>query len=124
MEKSEILGLVIIGIVFCTYLIWIIRKKQIKEVAIKLIVEAEKNLQNGDEKMNYCIEKIAALVPLPFSLFITTNMVRKIIQEVFDRIKIALDYQKPISFNEVEKIASEQIICEPETDIDRKEGTE
>ena len=39
-----------------------------------LILEAEKNLQNGDEKMNYCIVQIAKLVPLPFSLFITSDM--------------------------------------------------
>lgn len=120
MEKSELIALIVIGIVAITYVIWLIRKNQLKEVALKLILEAEKNLQNGDEKMNYCIEKIAMLVPMPFNLFITQNMVRELIQDVFDKVKDLLDYQKPIDLAEVEKAVSEQITCEPVTDIENE----
>lgn len=124
MDKSEMIALIIISIAILTYFIWLIRKNQLKDVALQLILEAEKSLNNGDEKMNYCIEKLAVLVPLPFSLFITPNTIKKLVQAVFDKVKDLLDYQKPISLNEVEKIASKQIVCEAETDIKRKEGTD
>lgn len=126
MDKTEIIALVVIIIVALLYIIWLIRKHQLKDVALELILEAEKSLNNGDEKMNYCIEKIAMLVPLPFSLFITTNTIRKMVQAVFDKVKDLLDYQKPINLNEVEKAISEQIICEPVTNANNEKigGTE
>ena len=121
MDKLQIISLIIILIAICIYIIWLIRKNQLKDVALKLILEAEKEYQNGNEKMNYCIKKLIALVPMPFSLFITENMVRNIIQNVFDKVKELLDYQP---LNKIEKTIAETIICEPVTDIDRKEGTE
>lgn len=96
MLTQEIIAIAVIAIMEGLYIYWKVKEKGLKDTAIKFIVEAEGKLQNGDEKMNYCIEKIAMLVPLPFSLFITGNMVKKLVQAVFDNIKVALDYQIPV----------------------------
>ena len=117
MNKVEIISLIVILIAICVYIIWLIRKNQLKDVALKLILEAEKEYQNGNEKMKYCIEKLIALIPMPFSLFITENMVRNIIQNVFDKVKALLDYQP---LNDIEKTIGENIIIESVTDIENE----
>lgn len=83
--------------VFILYIIWQIQKKGLKPFIIDFIVKAEEIYNHGEnqEKMDYVIDKIIALVPVPFSLIITRNMVKEIIQKVFNEIKKALDY-KPI----------------------------
>lgn len=115
MDKVQIIALSVIIISIILYIIWLIRKNQLKDTAIRLIVQAEKRMQDGDEKMEYCIKEIAKLIPAPFNFFITENTIRSIIQSVFDKIKIALDYQKPININ---KTMSETIVCEPVENIE------
>jgi hypothetical protein len=44
--------------------------------------------------MNYVIDKVIAVIPMPFSLFITRNTIKKFAQKIFDEVKAALDYQK------------------------------
>ena len=87
--------IVLLLLVFIIYKIWELKKKGLKPAIIDFIVKAEELFNQGEneEKMNYVIDKIIALVPLPFSLLITRNMIRNIIQNVFDEIKKALDYQ-------------------------------
>lgn len=92
MSLTYIISIVIILVCIAFYLFWKIKEKGLRGTAIELIVEAERKFDNGNEKMEYCIEKLVALIPMPFSLFITEDMVRKLIQEIFNRIKIALDY--------------------------------
>ena len=124
MERVELVSLIIIWIAIIFYVIWLIMKNKLKDVALQLILEAEKNLNNGNEKMEHCIQELIKLIPMPFSLFVTPNTIRKLVQAVFDKVKALLDYQKPISLNEVEKMANEQVKCEAETNIERKEGTD
>ena len=87
--------IVLLFIVFILYLVWKLKKKGLRPFIIDFIVKAEEMFKQGqnEEKMNYVIDKIIALVPLPFSLVITRNMVKNIIQSVFDEIKKALDCQ-------------------------------
>ena len=95
---TQISIVVLLLLVLIIYLIWEIKKKGLKPSIIDFIVKAEENFNQGEneEKMNYVIDKIIMLVPLPFSVFITRNMIKQIIQNVFDEIKKALDYQ-PVS---------------------------
>lgn len=87
--------IVLLFIVFILYLFWQLKKKGLRPFIVDFIVKAEEMFNQGqnEEKMNYVIDKIIALVPLPLSLVITRNMVKSIIQNVFDEIKKALDYQ-------------------------------
>ena len=93
MTTAQIVALAVILVAVLMYVAWQIKKNGLKNTAIQLIVEAEKQLENGDEKMNYCIEKMITLIPMPFSLFVTTDMVKDLIQSVFDKVKVALDYK-------------------------------
>lgn len=97
--QTNWLGLVIIALFFI-YVIgriaWSIKKNGLRSVAIKLIVTAEGRYKQGKntEKLNYVIDKVIALIPMPLSLFITRDTIKKFIQKIFDEIKEALDYQK------------------------------
>lgn len=86
---------IILAIVFLFYQI---RKFGPRDVAIKIIVEAEKKgfieKLTGSEKFNYVFDKFYNLLPNFIKFFITKENVIKFIQKVFDEIKIALDYQK------------------------------
>ncbi|MNT68994.1 hypothetical protein D3C72_2072690 [compost metagenome] len=45
----------------------------------------------NETKINFVIDKVIAVLPLPLQLFITREMVRKFIQTVFDELKKAFD---------------------------------
>lgn len=91
--KTHGLELVIV-LFFIIYFIWQIVKNGLRESAIKFIVQAESGMKSNSEKMDYCVEKLIAIIPLPFSLFITKNIVNDFIQTIFNQTKIALNYQR------------------------------
>lgn len=98
MDSSMILQIAIVALVvviFGLWLFWQIKKKGLKQFAVDMIIEAEDFYNQGqnEEKMNYVIDKLIALVPAPLSLFITRESLKSLIQKVFDSIKKALDYQ-------------------------------
>ncbi len=90
----EIAIVVIAILAFILYLVWQIKKKGLRETAVDLIVKAEDMFKQGDNenKLNYVIDKIIAIIPMPLSLFITRDSVKSFIQSVFDETKKALDY--------------------------------
>lgn len=97
--KTNWLGLVIIALFFIYVIgriLWSIKKKGLKGTVIEMIVDAEERYKQGQnsEKLNYVIDKVIAVIPMPLSLFITRDTIKKFIQKIFDEIKIALDYQK------------------------------
>ncbi len=97
MELQTILGIVIVAIVVITFIIWLawqIKKKGLKEFATEMIVKAEDMYQQGEnqEKLNYVIDKVIAMLPTPLQFFITREAVKKFVQNVFDTVKKALDY--------------------------------
>jgi hypothetical protein len=99
MNIQLILEICIIAIIIIAFLIWLfwqIKKQGLKKFAIQMIVKAEDMYEKGknEEKMNYVIDKVIALIPMPLSLFITRDVVKDFIQKIFDTIKSALDYQK------------------------------
>lgn len=78
------------------YIVWQIKKNGLRKAIVSLIVKAEDMYNKGEneEKINYVIDKVIALLPLPFQLLITRETIRKFIQKIFDEIKKALDYKK------------------------------
>lgn len=94
-----ILMLIIFCICCLAYLIFNIKKNGLRKTVIKLIVYAEEHFSSGkgSDKMNYVIEKFIAILPTPLRLVLTTEMVRKFIQSVFDEIQEALEYGNKIN---------------------------
>lgn len=97
-NPAQSIMILLLFLIFVVYFIWRIKKKGLRPFIIEFIVRAEETFKQGEneEKMNYVIDKIITLIPLPFSLFITREMVRNIIQKVFDEIKSALDCEANI----------------------------
>jgi hypothetical protein len=85
---------VIIAIVF---LFVSIKRLGLRDVATKLIVEAERIVQSGkgSVKFNYVFDKMYEMIPSFLQIFFTKALLVQFIQKVFDEVKIALDYQKP-----------------------------
>lgn len=97
MEASTIIGIVIVAIlviVFIIWLVWQIKKKGLKQFATEMIVKAEDMYKKGEnqEKLNYVIDKVIAMLPKPLQFFITRDAVKNFVQSVFDTVKKALDY--------------------------------
>ena len=97
--QTHWLELTIIALFFIAaiiYIAWQIKKNGLRGAVINLIVKAEDMYNKGDneEKINYVIDKVIAILPIPFQLLITRETIRKFIQKVFDEIKKALDYRK------------------------------
>ena len=97
MEASTIIGIVIVVIVviaFIIWLVWQIKKKGLKEFATEMIVKAEDMYKQGEnqEKLNYVIDKVIAMLPKPLQFFITREAVKNFVQSVFNTVKKALDY--------------------------------
>ena len=90
----SIVAIVLMVITFIIYIAWQIKKKGLKEFVTQMIVKAEDIYKKGqnDEKFNYVLEKVIAMIPMPLQLFITEDMVKNFIQKVFDSVKTALDY--------------------------------
>lgn len=97
MDIQQIIGLVIamvLVVAFIIYIAWQIKKKGLKQFAVDFIVKAEDMYKHGDneEKLNYVIDKVIAIIPTPLNFFITRNAVKAFVQNVFDSVKKALDY--------------------------------
>jgi hypothetical protein len=93
----DMLSIVIIalGIVIALGIIYIaIKNRGLRQVAISLIVEAEKAFEYGknSEKFNYVYENFYARLPTLLKFILTKENIIMFIQKVFDEIKIALDY--------------------------------
>ena len=96
---SMYLSIVILCIAFFIllgYLFFLIKRDGLKATTIKLIVQAEEMLGSGTgkAKMEIVVESLTKLLPMPFRLFVTTELLTQFIQSVFDEIKIALDYRE------------------------------
>ena len=97
MEIQTIIAIVVVAILviaFVIWLVWQIKKKGLKEFATEMIVKAEDMYKQGEnqEKLNYVIDKVIAMLPKPLQFFITREAVKKFVQSVFDTVKKALDY--------------------------------
>ena len=97
--QTHWLELTIIALFFIVaiiYIVWQIKKNGLRGAVVNLIVKAEDTYNKGEneEKINYVIDKVIAIVPMPFQLIITRETIRKFIAKIFDETKKALDYNK------------------------------
>lgn len=97
--QTHWLELIIIALFFIIaiiYIAWQIKKNGLRGAVVNLIVKAEDMYNKGDneEKINYVIDKVIALIPMPLQLLITRTTIRNFIQKIFDETKKALDYKK------------------------------
>lgn len=98
MEYIPYIVLAIVVVVFIGYIVYSIKKKGLKQVALEWIIMAEKEFQKGEnkEKFEYVYKAIYNVLPAFVKVFISEdvaeNILSKFIQGVFDFIKPALDY--------------------------------
>ena len=96
-ENKETVALAVFGIVLAVFLlvkaVQKIGLEKIRGYVYKLFVAAEHEFKYGEntEKFEYVINLARAAIPMPFSLFITESLLRKVVQAWFDLTKDLLD---------------------------------
>ena len=67
--------------------------EKVRETVYKGFIVAEHEFLHGynEDKFNYVVDLAKSSIPLPFSLFITDKLLRKVIQLWFDLCKDLLD---------------------------------
>lgn len=94
MEATKIIMYIIVILVFVLFFIWQIIKRGLRQTVIDLIVYAEQHLKGNEEKFNTVVNAVIVRLPIPFNFIITTETVERLVQKIFDEIKVALDYKK------------------------------
>ena len=94
---NEILCIIIliIACIITLLVLWYkIQKEGLRNVAIRLIVIAEKNFGSGEgkKKMEMVVANIHKALPTPLNFFLTETMITNFVQMVFNEIKEALEY--------------------------------
>lgn len=93
-----ILVLVVIG--FIIYLIYLSKKKGLRQVALEAILIAEEkwNTTTGKERLQIAVDYVYNYIPSYVKIFLSKELLNKIladfIQKVFDEVKKVLDFQK------------------------------
>lgn len=93
-----ILVLVVIG--FIIYLIYLSKKKGLRQVALEAILIAEEkwNTTTGKERLQIAVDYVYDYIPSYIKMFLSKELLNKIladfIQKVFDEVKKVLDFQK------------------------------
>ena len=92
LTRIIICAIIVLAIVL--YIAWQLKKKGLKKTVVDLIVIAEEMFNDGEgqEKMDYVIDCVVGMLPMPLRIVITRNVIRKFIQKIFDIVKGALDY--------------------------------
>lgn len=87
-----IIGLIVLIFVIVKYLRHM-GFESIRERVYKAFIDAEHKFQHGENtaKFEYVLNVAKSAVPAPFNIFITENLLRKVIQAWFDLVKDLLD---------------------------------
>lgn len=88
----EYVILVLAVLIIAFFIAWEICKNGLKPTIRNLIVEAERLLDDNQEKFNTVVNGVLVRLPIPFNL-IPVSFVEKLVQKIFDEIKEALDYR-------------------------------
>ena len=99
LSQNIMVAIIFIVIVVVAALLLLVKVMQtvgmekVRAYVYKLFVVAENEFQYGDntEKFEYVISLAKSAIPLPFNLFITESLLRKVIQAWFDLCKDLLD---------------------------------
>lgn len=98
MEGTQLsIIILLIGFIFAVgYICLSIKKEGLKATTVKLIVKAEEMFASGKgkEKMKWVVDMLTQIIPMPFKLFVTTELLTEFVQSVFDMVKEALDYRE------------------------------
>ena len=85
-----ILTLAVLIIAF--FIAWEICKNGLKPTIRTLIVEAERLLEDNQDKFNSVVSGVLVRLPIPFNL-IPVSFIEKLVQKIFDEVKECLDYR-------------------------------
>lgn len=88
-----IVAMVIIAIFLVIKAVQRIGLEKVRGYVYKLFIKAEHEFEHGDneQKFEYVIQLARSAIPMPFSLFITESLLRKVIQAWFSLCKDLLD---------------------------------
>ena len=97
--KNPMMATLFMAIVVTAAIVLLVKAMQalglekIRGYVYKLFVAAEHEFQYGDnaEKFEYVVNLAKSAIPMPFSLFITESLLRKVVQAWFDICKDLLD---------------------------------
>lgn len=95
-----LLILVLVVISFIIYLIYLSKKKGLRQVALEAILIAEEkwNTTTGKERLQIAVDYVYDYIPSYVKIFLSKELLNKIladfIQKVFDEVKKVLDFQK------------------------------
>lgn len=96
-SNATTIVLALIGIVIAVFLIvkYVrhVGLESIRERVYKAFLDAEHEFQYGDNtaKFEYVINIAKSAIPVPFNLFITESLLRKVVQAWFNLVKDLLD---------------------------------
>jgi hypothetical protein len=91
MNFNVISAIIIIAIIFLVYVL-IKTNKNIRIKAYEYFLKAEHEISaTGEEKMQYVIDNIYSYLPTIIRIFVSPELLEKIVQKMFDEIKDLLD---------------------------------
>lgn len=98
----DLIGLIVISALSIIALLIVIvvgfkaaKENELEPKIIELITEAEGKFTEGSVKFEYVFDKLYnVFAPKIVKLLFSTDEIKHIIQFVFDKVKIALDYQQ------------------------------
>lgn len=98
----DLIGLIVISALSIIALLIVIvvgfkaaKENELEPKIIELITEAEGKFTEGSVKFEYVFDKLYnVLAPNIVKVLFSAKEIRQIIQYVFDKVKIALDYQQ------------------------------
>lgn len=88
----EYVIIVLAVLIIAFFIAWQIYKNGLKATIISLIVEAERLLDDNQDKFNTVVNGVLGRLPIPFNM-IPVSFIEKLVQKIFDEIKEALDYR-------------------------------
>ncbi len=88
----EYVIIVLAVLIIAFFIAWQIYKNGLKPTITSLIVEAERLLDDNQDKFNTVVSGVLVRLPIPFNL-IPVSFIEKLVQKIFDEIKEALDYR-------------------------------
>lgn len=88
--------LIILGVI--TYFIWFYRKhgkeatlEEFRESVYKLMLAAEKQLEGNEEKFNWVVQRLHALLPISLKVLFTSEDLVFWVQKLYDEFKDFMD---------------------------------
>lgn len=88
----EYVIIVLAVLIIAFFVAWQIYKNGLKATIRSLIVEAERLLDDNQDKFNSVVSGVLVRLPIPFNL-IPVSFIEKLVQKIFDEVKECLDYR-------------------------------